>query len=89
MGNWLDTANEMHKRHCDTQITLAEIEQQKAIAKAVSDSIEAVTDVAKEMVKNGESKEARMLINENIKQIGQSSQRLASGNQPRRVYYLE
>ena len=89
MSNWLDVANNIHRRYCDTEIEIAEKRRQETVAKAAKDSIEAIADVAKEMVKNGESKEARMLMSESIQNMSEGSKRLSSGSEPKRVYYLD
>lgn len=86
---WLNIANEIHRRHCDTEIEIAEKRRQEVIAKAAQGSIEAVAEVAQEMVKNGESKEARKLINETIRGMSEINGRLSSSSEPRKVYYLE
>ena len=86
---WLNVANEIHRRHCDTEIEIAEKRRQETLAKAAKDSIEAVAGVAQEMVKHGESKEARKLINETIRGMGEINGRLNDSSEPRKVYYLE
>lgn len=87
--SWLSDANEIHRRHCDTEIRLAEIRERETQVKAIENSIKAVADVAKEMVKNGESKEASKLVRGTMSQLDNSSKRLNGSREQRRISYYE
>ena len=88
--SWLSDANEIHYRHCETKIRLAEIRERETQIKAIENCMKSVTDVAKEMVKSGESKEANKLLRETMNQLDNSSKRLNASSEPRRIsYYVD